>query len=76
MARKHKDYELEIIYNDVFEDAVEYMRGYEVQAVAGTYMAIAMRLYKTHLDADEYERMIETVMKSEVKAYENKGRFH
>ena len=72
----HKDKDLEKIYNDVFADAVEYMRDYEVQAVAGTYMAIAMRLYKTHLDADEYERMIETVMKSEVKAYENKGRFH
>jgi hypothetical protein len=76
MARKHNDYELEIIYNDVFGDAVEYMHDYEVQAVAGTYMAIAMRLYKTHLDEDEYERMIETVMESEVKAYENKGRVH
>ena len=69
MARKHKDYELEIIYNDVFEDAVEYMRGYEVQAVAGTYMAIAMRLYKTHLDDEEYKSMIQMVVDTEVKPY-------
>jgi len=65
----HKNKELEEIYNDIFADAVEYMRDYEVQAVAATYMAIAMRLYKTHLDEDEYESMIQTVMESEVKPY-------
>ena len=65
----HKDKDLERIYNDVFADAVEYMRDYEVQAVAATYMAIAMRLYKTHLDDDEYQSMIQTVMDTEVKPY-------
>ena len=67
--KKHDDKELEKIYKNVFADAVEYMRNYEVQAVAATYMAIAMRLYKTHLDDDEYKSMIETVMDSEVKPY-------
>ena len=65
----HKDKDLEKLYQDIFADAVEYMRGYEVQAVAATYMAIAMRLYKTHLDDDEYKSMIRTVMDSEVKPY-------
>ena len=65
----HKDKELERIYNDIFGDAIRYMRDYEVQAVAATYMAIAMRLYKTHLAEDEYESMIKTVMDSEVKPY-------
>ena len=46
------------------------MEEYEVQAVAATYMAIAMRLYKTTLNDKEYEEMIETVMESEVKPYE------
>ena len=46
------------------------MDTYEVQAVAATYMAIAMRLYKTHLDEDEYKSMIQTVMDTEVKPYE------
>ena len=63
----HKD--LEKIYNDVFADATEYINDYEVQAVAATYMAIAMRLYKTHLDDDEYKLMIQTVMDTEVKPY-------
>ena len=58
----HKDKDLEKIYNDVFADAVKYMRDYDVQAVAATYMAIAMRLYKTHLEDDAYKQMIETVI--------------
>ena len=74
----HKDKDLERIYNDIFGDAVEYMRDYEVQAVAATYMAIAMRLYKTHLDEDEYKSMIQTVVESEVEPYNpmDKKRLH
>ena len=63
---------LEKIYKEVFEDAVDYMKDYEVQAVAATYMAIAMRLYKTHLQDDAYKKMIETVMETEVKPYNPK----
>ena len=65
----HKDKELEQIYNDIFGVAVEYMRDHEVQVVAATYMAIAMRLYKTHLDDEEYKSMIQTVMETEVRPY-------
>ena len=67
--KKHDDKDLEKIYNAIFGDALEYMRDYEVQAVAATYMAIAMRLYKTSLATDEYLEMIQTVMDSEVKPY-------
>ena len=65
----HKSKELEQIYNDIFGDAVKYMRDHEVQVVAATYMAIAMRLYKTHLDDEEYKSMIQTVMETEVRPY-------
>ena len=63
---------LEKIYQEIFEDALDYMKNYEVQAVAATYMAIAMRLYKTHLQDDAYKEMIETVMETEVKPYNPK----
>ena len=63
---------LEKIYNEVFKDAVDYMEDYPAQAVAATYMAIAMRLYKTHLEEDAYKKMIETVMETEVKPYKPK----
>ena len=65
----HDNKDLEKIYNDIFSDAVEYADDYEVQAVAATYMAIAMRLYRTHLDDDEYKLMIQTVVDTEVKPY-------
>ena len=67
---------LEEIYQEIFKDAVDYMEEYEVQAVAATYMAIAMRLYKTHLQDDAYKKMIETVMETEVKPYNPKRKLH
>ena len=70
MKKKHSDKDLERIYHEVFGDAIQYMDTYEVQAVAATYMAIAMRLYKTHLNEDEYKSMIQTVMETEVKPSE------
>ena len=70
MKKKHSDKDLEKIYHEVFGDAVQYMDTYEIQAIAATYMAIAMRLYKTHLDDEEYKSMIQTVMETEVRPYE------
>ena len=67
---------LEKIYQKVFKDALDYMEDHEVQAVAATYMAIAMRLYKTHLQDDAYKQMIETVMETEVKPYNPKKILH
>jgi len=60
------------LYQEVFKDALDYMEDHEVQAVAATYMAIAMRLYKTHLEDYAYKEMIETVMETEVKPYNPK----
>ena len=67
---------LEKIYQEIFKDATDYMEDYEVQAVAATYMAIAMRLYKTHLQDEAYREMIETVMETEVKPYNPKKILH
>ena len=67
---------LEKIYNEIFKDALDYMDEHEVQAVAATYMAIAMRLYKTHLEDDAYKKMIETVMETEVEPYKPKKMLH
>ena len=67
---------LEKIYQEIFQDATDYMDEYPAQAVAATYMAIAMRLYKTHLEDDAYKEMIETVMETEVKPYNPKRKLH
>ena len=65
---------LEKIYQEIFEDALRYMEDYEVQMVAATYMAIAMRFYKTHLDEKGFHNMIRTVMETEVEPYEKPKR--
>jgi hypothetical protein len=68
---------LEKFYQKVFKDALDYMEEYEVQAVAATYMAIALRLYKTNLTDEGFLTMIRTVMESEVEPYEKpKKVFH
>ena len=61
---------LEKLYQTIFEDALGYMKDYEVQMVAATYMAIAIRLYKTNLTEKGFLSMIQTVMETEVKPYE------
>ena len=60
---------LEKIYQEVFKDALDYMEDHEVQAVAATYMAIAMRLYKTNLTDEGFLNMVRTVMETEVDPY-------
>ena len=61
---------LDKLYQDILKDAFDYMENHEVQAVAATYMAIAMRLYKTNLSDEGFLKMIRTVMESEVEPYE------
>ena len=68
---------LEKLYQDIFKDATNYMEDHEVQMVAATYMAIAIRLYKTNLTENGFLSMIRTVMETEVEPYEKpKRRLH
>ena len=72
----HRKNILEELYQEVFEDALDYMKDHEVQAVAATYMAVAMRLYKTNLTEKGFLKMVRTVMESEVEPYEPKKVLH
>ena len=72
-----KKKELDNIYQEVFEDALRYMdEDYTVQSVAATYMAIAMRLYKTHLTDEDYKKMIKTVIETETLPFDLKETLH
>ena len=57
--------ELQEIYNKIFEQSVKHMKKYEPQMVAGTLMAIAIRLYKTSLSNDGFSEMLQTILDSE-----------
>ena len=62
---KDKEKELQDIYNKIFKEAVDHMKDYEPQMVAGTLMAIAIRLYRTTLSEDGFHNMLQTIMNSE-----------
>ena len=60
-----KDFELEFIYNELFDKMVELVIRYnEPQIVASTMMAQAMRLYKTVFKHDsEFREAMDAVMR-------------
>ena len=68
---KSKEKELQDIYNKIFAQTVRHMKKHEPQMVAGTLMAIAIRLYRTSLSDDGFSQMLQTVLDSEesVKSY-------
>ena len=68
---KSKEKELQEIYDKIFEQSVKHMKKYEPQMVAGTLMAIAIRLYRTSLSDDGFSQMLQTILDSEddVKPY-------
>ena len=78
MTHKDKDKELQDIYNKIFEESVKHMKKYETQMVAGTLMAIAIRLYKTSLSDDGFSQMLQTVLDSEdeIRPYDDKETIH
>ena len=67
----NKEKELQDIYNKIFAQVIRHMKKYEPQMIAGTLMAIAIRLYKTSLSEDGFSEMLQTVLDSEksVKSY-------
>ena len=75
---KNKEKELQDIYNKIFAETLRHMKRYEAQMVAGTLMAIAIRLYKTTLDDEGFHSMLKTILNSEedVQPYDDKETVH
>ena len=65
------DDKLKKIYQRIFTDAMVYGENYPMQMVAATYLAIAMRIYKTILGSKEYEEMLKTVLETDVEPYKD-----
>ena len=71
------DDKLRKIYQRIFTDAMIYGENYPIQMVAATYLAIAMRLYKTVLTTEEYKEMLKTIVETDVEPYKDpKGTLH
>ena len=65
-----EDDKLRKVYEDVFTKALKLSENYPQQMVAATYMAIAMRLYRTALAESEYARLMHYIMETEVHPFD------
>jgi len=67
------------IYDEFFEHAMHLLNNHQKspELVAGTMMAIAQRIYRTQLNDEEYEEMMEVIKDAPVKPYNiKKERLH
>ena len=65
------DDKLKRIYNKIFMDAMVYGENYPMQMVAATYLAVAMRVYKTLLKPEDYDEMLKTILETDVEPYKD-----
>jgi len=65
---------LEKIYLDLWEHTQHLLEEHDVpvEAVAGSLMAIAMRLYKTSLSEENFNKMKEVIMETDVEPYKRR----
>ena len=76
---KSKMKETNKVYEDLLDHVMHLLNDHQkpVELVAGTMMAIAQRLYKTALNDQEYERMMDVVRDAPVTPYKmEKERLH
>ena len=65
------------VYDELFEKAITHIQDHPPELVAGSLMAIAQRLYKTHLSEPEYKRLMDYMTTVEIEPYEiQKERLH
>ena len=64
-----EDIKLNKVYQDVFKLAMTLSEKYPQQIVASTYMAIAMRLYRTALAEEEYGRLMRFILDTPVEPF-------
>ena len=67
------------IYEEFFEHAMNLLNNHQQspELIAGTMIAIAQRIYKTQLNEEEYEEMMEIIKDAPVQPYNiKKERLH
>jgi len=67
------------VYDEFFEHAMHLLNDHQfpMELIAGTMIAIAQRLYKTQLNEEEYQEMMDVVREAPVKPFNvTKTRVH
>jgi len=65
---------LDKIYHDLWEHTEHLLEEHElpVEAVAGSLMAIAMRLYRTSLSEENFNKMKDVIMETDVHPFKRR----
>ena len=68
---------LEKIYHDLYGHTMHLLEEHDlpVEAVAGSLMAIAMRLYKSSLSEENFNKIKDVIMDTDVEPY-NRRKLH
>ena len=68
---------LEKIYRELYGHTMHLLEEHdvEVEAVAGSLMAIAMRLYKTSLSEENFKKIKDVIMDTDIEPY-NRRKLH
>ena len=66
------------VYNEILEHVLRLLsEHHSIEMVAAALMAIAQRLYKTHLSQEDYVRIMKVAMETQVEPYDiSKGTLH
>ena len=65
---------LDKIYQDLFEHTMHLVEEHNlpVEAIAGSLMAIALRLYRTSLSEENFNKIKEVVMETDIEPYKRR----
>ena len=66
------------VYHEILEHVIRLLSQHQpIEMIAGCLMAIAQRLYRTHLSKKDYDKMMRLAAEVEIKPYDvRKGTLH
>jgi len=66
------------VYNEILEHVLRLLsEHHSIEMIAGCLMVIAQRLYKTHLNKKDYDRIMKVASEIDIQPYDiRKGTLH
>mgnify|MGYP003137903741 FL=1 len=66
------------VYHEILEHVIRLLSEHQpIEMIAGCLMAIAQRLYRTHLSKEDYHKIMKVAAEIEIKPYDiKKGTLH
>ena len=66
------------VYHEILEHVIRLLSQHQpIEMIAGCLMAIAQRLYKTHLSKEDYDKIMKVASEVNVQPYDiKKGTLH